>query len=151
MAHVAKGLDLLAVVHVGANMAVTFKNIKLLQTSSITFTRHGSDTDKSYVDVDGSIVTPTSTSLIETKGSLQPFSRKQNRVALDEGMREEDFYVYYTKSDLRTTNQFSNDLPDTCTIDGNPYKIVRKGNWSRFGLSVDNNEYYLQLIQPQGS
>ena len=132
-------------------MAVQFRTIKLLQTSSITFTRHGSDTDKSFVDVDGSIVTPTTTSLIETVGSLQPFSRKQNRVALEEGMREEDFFVYYTKSELRTTDQFANELPDTCTIDGDEYKIVRKGKWTGFGLSVDNNEYYLGLIQPKGS
>ena len=128
-----------------------FRKIKLLETSSITFTRHGSDTDKSFVDLDGSIVTPTTTSLIDTLGSLQPFSRKQNRVALEEGMREEDFFVYYTKSELRTTQQFSNNLPDTCVIDGLDYKVVRKGKWTGFGLSVDNNEYYLQLIQPKGS
>ncbi len=132
-------------------MALGITSIKLLQTHSIDFTRHGSDTDKTYVDVDGSIVTPTTTSTISTEGSLQPFSAKQNRVALDEGMREEDFYVYYSKSDLRTTNQFSNELPDTCTIDGDEYKITRKGNWVGYGLLTDNYEYYLQLIQPKGS
>ncbi len=132
-------------------VVVASSTIKLLQTHSIDFTRHGSDTDKTYVDVDGSIVTPTTTSTISTEGSLQPFSVKQNRVALDEGMREEDFFVYYSKSVLRTTNQFSNLLPDTCTIDGDEYKVTRKGNWTGYGLLVDNNEYYLQLIQPQGS
>ncbi len=132
-------------------MSLGITTIKLLQTSQITFTRHGSDTDKSFVDVDGSIVTPTTTSLIETEGSLQPFSRKQSRIALDEGMREEDFFVYYSKSELRTTNQFDNNLPDTCVIDGQDYKVTRKGNWTGFGLLVDNNEYYLQLIQPKGS
>ncbi len=133
------------------DMALSKTSIKLLQTHQITFTRHGSETDKSYVDVDGSIVSPTTTSLIETEGSLQPFSVKQNRVALDEGMREEDFYVYYSKSSLRTTNQFSNNLPDTCVIDGQGYKVTRKGNWTGFGLLTDNYEYYLQLIQPKGS
>lgn len=132
-------------------MTTFFTNIELLQTSAITFTRHGSDTDKSFVDVDGSIVSPTTTTLIDTVGSLQPFSRKQSRVVLDEGMREEDFFVYYSKSELRTTNQFENNLPDTCVIDGQDYKVTRKGNWTGFGLSVDNNEYYLQLIHPKGS
>lgn len=132
-------------------MALASRKIKLLETHQITFTRHGSNTDKSYVDIDGNIVSPTTTSLIETQGSLQPFSKKQNRVALDEGMREEDFYVYYSKSDLRTTNQFTNELPDTCSIDGQEYKVTRKGNWTGYGLTVDNNEYYLQLIHPKGS
>ena len=127
------------------------RKLKLLQTQQIDFTRHGSDTDKPFVDRSGNIVTPTTTTIISTEGSLQPFSRKQNRVALDEGMREEDFFVYYTTSELRTTNQFSNEIPDTCTIDGDEYKIVRKGAWNDFGLSADNNEYYLQLIQPKGS
>lgn len=127
------------------------RRIKLLETSSIDFTRHGSATDKTYVDKSGATIAPTATSIISTVGSLQPFSKKQNRVALDEGMREEDFYVYYTKSVLRTTNQFTNELPDTCTIDGDEYKVVRKGNWTRYGLAVDNNEYYLELIQPKGS
>lgn len=132
-------------------MVLQTRTLKLLQTHQIDFTRHGSDTDKSYVDKSGNVVSPTTTSTISTEGSLQPYSIKQNRVALDEGMREEDFYVYYTKSELRTTNQFSNSLPDTCTILTDEYKVTRKGNWTGFDLATDNYEYYLQLIQPKGS
>lgn len=126
-------------------------SLKLLQTHKITFTRHGSATDKTYVDEYGDTIAPNTTSQIETCGSLQPFSKKKNRVGLPEGFREEDFLVYYSTADLRTTEQFDNLLPDTCTIDGKEYKVVRKGNWTGFGLTVDNNEYYLQLIQPKGS
>ena len=125
--------------------------LKLLQTHEITFTRHGDDSDKTYVDEYGDTVAPTTTSEIVTCGSLQPFSKKQNRVGLDEGFREEDYYVYYSTAVLRTTDQFENTIPDTCTIDGDAYKVTRKGNWSGFSLSVDNFEYYLQLIQPKGS
>ena len=125
--------------------------IKLLQTHSITFTRTGDDTDKIYVDDYGKPVKPTTTSQIETCGSLQPFSKKQNRVGLPEGFREEDYYVYYSKCELRTIEQFDNNLADTCTIDGREFKVLRKGNWMGFGLVSDNYEYYLQLIQPKGS
>ncbi len=125
--------------------------MRLLQTHKITFIRHGSDTDKTWIDEYGDIQRPTEVTEIETCGSLQPFSKKQNRVGLDEGFREEDFLVYYTKADLRTTEQFSNDIPDTCTIDGKEYKVTRKGNWTGFDLCTDHNEYYLQLIQPKGS
>ena len=132
-------------------MVARSRTLKLLQTHSIDFTRHGSDTDKTYVDEFGEIVAPTTTEIISTQGSLQPFSRKQNRVALEEGFREEDFWVYYTTSELRTTEQFENLTPDTCTIDGKEYKATRKGDWTGFKLASDNNEYYLQLIQPKGS
>ncbi len=126
-------------------------SITLLETHSIDFTRHGSDTDKTYVDEYGNIVSPTTTTTISTIGSLQPFSKYQSRVGLEEGFREEDYFVYYSKDVLRTTNQFDNNLPDTCVIDGNSYKVTRKGLWTSYGLLSDNNEYYLQLIQPQGS
>lgn len=125
--------------------------MQLLKTHNITFTRTGSLTDKPIVNEYGEIVTPTTTSTIETCGSLQPFSKKQNRVGLPEGFREEDFLVYYTQSELRTTEQFSGLLPDRCTIDGKDYKVTRKGDWSGFGLRADNYEYYLQLVQPKGS
>jgi hypothetical protein len=125
--------------------------MRLLQTHKIVFTRHGSDSDKTYVDEYGDTISPSETSEIVTCGSLQPFSKKNNRVGLPEGFREEDFYVYYTKSSLRTTNQFQNEIPDTCSIEGREYKVTTKGNWTGFGLSVDNYEYYLQLIQPKGS
>ena len=129
--------------------------LKLLQTHSITFTRYGSDSDKTYINPYGESVAPTGTSQIETQGSLQPFSKKQNRVNLPEGSREEDFYVYYTDTELtpelRTTEQFSNNVPDTCTISGKEYKVLRKGDWSGYNLTADNFEYYLQLIQPKGS
>ena len=124
---------------------------RLFQTHKITFTRHGDASDKTYIDEYGNSISPTETSLIETCGSLQPFSKKQNRLGLEEGFREEDFLVYYSQSDLRTTEQFSNDIPDTCTIGGKDYKITRKGKWDGFGLCNDHYEYFLQLIQPKGS
>jgi hypothetical protein len=125
--------------------------IKLLQTHNIMFTRHGNASDKNYIDEYGDVIASTTVSYIETQGSLQPFSKKQNRVGLAEGFREEDYLVYYTQSDLRAMEQFENLQPDTCTINGKQFKVTRKGDWSGFGLKVDNYEYYLQLIQPQGS
>lgn len=129
--------------------------LKLLQTHTITFTRHGSDSDKPYINEYGESVAPSGTSEIVTQGSLQPFSKKNNRLSLPEGTREEDFWVYYTDAlltpELRTTEQFDNNLPDTCTIDGKIYKVLRKGDWSGYKLTVDNYEYYLQLVQPKGS
>jgi len=132
------------------------KKLKLLQTHNITFTRHGSDTSETYIDEYGDSIAPTETSEIETCGSLQPFSSKRQRVMLPEGSRESDFLVYYTQevlvaTDLRTTGQFDNTIPDTCTIKGLNYKVTKTGDWDEYGLAVNNNEYVLQLIQPEGS
>lgn len=124
---------------------------RLMRTNSITFTRYGDDTDKTYVDDYGNTVAPTTITTIETCGSLQPISKKQNRVGNEEGFREEDHLVYYTTSELRTIEQFDNFTADTCEIDGKHYKVTRRGNWTGFGLRTDHNEYFLQLIQPKGS
>jgi len=132
--------------------------LKLMQTHQITFTRHGDDTDKTYVDEYGNTIAPTTTSEIVTCGSLQPFSKKQNRVGLPEGFREEDYWVYYSTSNLRTIEQFDNLTCDSCVnpLDGKTYKVLRKGRWNEFcvdgkSLLANNNEYYLQLVQPKGS
>lgn len=122
-----------------------------LQTHSITFIRHGNETDVPYGDEYGDVVTPTTELEIETCGSLQPVSAMERRVGLSEGFRTEDTYKYYTTSNLRTTDQFTNLLPDICTISGRKYKITRKGDWEGFGLSVDHNTYYLALVNPEGS
>lgn len=131
-------------------------NMKLLQTHNITFTRHGSDTDKVYVDEYGNAAQPVTESLIDTVGSLQPFSGKDLRIPLEIGVRENIYWIYYTLANLRTTDEFENLLPDTCEIKGKKYKVTRFGDWDDFKLDgrsmyASNNEYYLQLIQPKGS
>lgn len=125
--------------------------LKLLQTHTIVFTRTGSDSEKPYVDEYGKTVTPSTTTLISTQGSLQPRSKANNRLNLPEGVREQDHFSYYTTTDLRTVDQFGNNLADTCEINGKQYKVTREGNWTGFNLTPDHHEYFLQLIQPFGS
>lgn len=129
--------------------------LKLMQTHSVTFTRL---IESPYVDEDGDVVQSSTSEEISTCGSLQPFSKKQNRVGLPEGFREEDYWVYYSECALRTIEQFDNLTADRCVnpIDGKSYKVLRKGNWNDFQINgkplrTNNNEYYLQLIQPKGS
>jgi len=127
------------------------RKLRLLQTHSIVFTRTGSTTDKPYVNEYGETVTPSTTSQISTIGSLQPRSRMNNRSAKPDGMMEQDYYSYYTDSDLRTVEQVGNNLADRCTINDKEFKVTREGNWDGFGLTVDHKEYFLQMIQPLGS
>lgn len=111
--------------------------ISLLQTHSITFSRPSSGY---YVDgewVDGAITTIPST------GSLQPY--KQGKVSLipPEGLRTTDLRLYYTKTLLRTADEFQDITADYCVIGGRQFQVFDFEDWSGYGLETDHYKYLL--------
>ncbi len=124
--------------------------MRLMNTHSVVFTRTGTPTEKPRFNSTGRAVHPDETSEITATGSLQPYSTMNNRLPLPEGVREEDCRIFYSKDDLRTVEQFNNNLADKAEIEGKWYKVMRKGPWQGFKTRVDHYEYYLELIQPKG-
>jgi hypothetical protein len=80
------------------------------------------------------------TTPINVKGSIQPYSPNNSQVVLPEGIRASDAVTIWTKTLIRTANQFSKTLADTTVIDGQEYLAIDVANWARHGLRLDHYE-----------
>ena len=120
---------------------------RLMKTHKLVFVRTDVDNDELLIDSSGQEVSNTSTRNITAWGSLQPFSKMNNRKLLPEGAREEDYKVFYTKVELRTVDEAGAEESDVTTYKGKDYRVIRMGDWTDFGLRANHGEYYLELIQ----
>lgn len=100
---------------------------RLLKKNALTFTRITENTG-SWND-DGEWVEGTTTTTIETTGSLQPFNQGKERVDLPEGLRPTHIKVYYTQTKLFTIDDRTIQEPDKTTIDGIPFVVYDVEDW----------------------
>ena len=110
-------------------------SLGLLKTTVLTFTRF----EEGNYDVGGTEewVDGTPTPVI-AEGSLQPFREGTSKVVLPEGTKTQDARLFYTKTLLRTEDEFNNTVADTTVINGATYEVFNSGDWNQFGLSVDH-------------
>lgn len=104
--------------------------ISLLNTSTLTFSRPSSG--DSYDD-DGNAVEVTSNTFT-AKGSLQPVNGGKLRSVLPEGVTASSGFVFYTKTLIRTVDQFTKLDSDTACINGRTFISFSTGDWSNFSL-----------------
>jgi len=117
------------------------------ETDELTFTIE--DASGGYFDdnenwVQGDLTTE------DVKGSLQPFRTvSQTQLTLPSGVKSDDARLFYTRSDvdLSSAKDRGDKLGDTTVIEGSPYFIQDKGNWSRLGVCANHKVYLLLLNQ----
>lgn len=117
------------------------------ESDSLTFTIE--DSSGGYFDdnenwVQGELTTVT------VAGSLQPYRTvSQTQLTLPSGVKSDDARLFYTRSstDLTSAKDRGNKLGDTTTVEGSPYFIHDKGNWSRLGVCANHKVYLLLLNQ----
>lgn len=129
--------------------------ISLMTTESLDFER---DSAGGYLDAGGNWVESTKTTLEYVEGNLQPFRTGNNllkngeyRQITDAGYSASDARIFYTKTRLRTANQFTKTKADRTQIDGLWYNVFSVKDWSRYGLGSDHYECILvREDQPVG-
>lgn len=84
--------------------------------------------------------TPTK---VNTKGSLQPYRKGTETIALPEGMKSEDGRVYFCKTLLTTSDQFDGTNASTTVIGGKTFYVYDKEDFTGYGLLADHYKYYL--------
>ena len=125
-------------------------SIALLQTHTQVFTWLGDATNKGYVDLAGNWIPPVAdTHTLTSTGSLQPYMQGMTRLTLPEGMRERDAYVWISADDIRSLDEEEKLEPAVTTIKGRTFEIVKKADWTGFGLTVDHYEYLLYKQSPE--
>lgn len=99
--------------------------MSLFDQVSLDFTRYGESTVDNY----GSVVKGP-TSVINTKGSLQPYRLGDKTVIVPEGSNPNDIRLYYTKTLLKNADTGTDSYPDTCVISGRTYEVFDTGDWT---------------------
>lgn len=67
---------------------------------------------------------------IHTRGSLQPYRKGKTRLVLPDGILSKDAYIYFTQSELKSTDHIESSDGDKCTIKGSEYIVADLEDWS---------------------
>jgi hypothetical protein len=108
--------------------------LKLMRTSTLVIKRDGGS---GFWDEKGRWVTPTPVD-ITIQCSIQPFKMGANQLILPSGKTASDARIIRTTTSLNTSDQFSKELADTTTIEGQNYYAMAVENWNLSGLSTDH-------------
>lgn len=68
---------------------------------------------------------------VKIKCSIQPYSKGTSQMTLPEGLQAEDTNIVYTKTPIKTVNQYDFTTADRTTIDGLVYVALNSANWNR--------------------
>jgi hypothetical protein len=99
---------------------------RLLKETPLTFARYGeSDTDDNGYEIEGA-VTP-----FEAEGSLQPLGAGDAQRVSADGVDAYSAYYYYTRTQLRSTDEEARTTSDTTVIDGRKYEVFDTGDWNK--------------------
>lgn len=95
---------------------------------------------------DGKWISTASTTTIPIKCSIQPYSTaKQERMILPSGFISKDAQVIFTKTQLKTVDQFSVSEADRTFIDGLEYVAMSVKDWSR--LNIRSAHYEVLFVR----
>lgn len=101
--------------------------LQLLKQRTLTFNRPA---ETSYVDDAGVLVTATTSTTFDAKGSLQPLSNKDKSAIQNEsGVRVKQAFYFFTKTaDIRTIDDDAAE-PDYTTIGGKRFEVWANSPW----------------------
>lgn len=117
---------------------------RLLKIYPLTFQRYD-EVNGGYLDANNNYVSGGRTPVI-TEGNLQPYRMGTTQLTLPEGYKAEESLIYYTKTEIKTVEQFGKSEADETTIDGFEYVAHASGNWNRYsGLRL--NHYKILLVR----
>lgn len=121
--------------------------ISLLTHSTLTFDRDGGDGE---YNESGEWVPATPTQFT-AQGNLQPFRQGKEQTILPEGKTAGDAFIFYTKTQLKTTSQFTDTLADETVIDGLAYYVLAVEDWSKQGTLLPQHYKCILLRKDQNT
>ena len=113
--------------------------LTLFNTHTLSFERKGTD---GYYDDDGNWVEGTAGQPLEVRGGLQPFRQGKTTVDTPNGVTAKDMRLFYTKTKLRTIDEYTLEEADRTTIDAIPYRVWHIESW-QLGLPASHYKTYL--------
>lgn len=109
---------------------------RLMRSLPLTLQR---DSAEGYWSEEGDWVEGGSTP-VDIFCSIQPFQKGTTRVVLPSGITTSDALTIYTKSEVKTADQYDFSTADRATIDSKVYIATNIMNWSRHKLRTANYE-----------
>lgn len=114
--------------------------MRLLQTETFKVLRASSGYE-GYDDGDGNwIPANQSTNQFTAKGSIQPVTGNDIRL-LPEAYKTTALYKIFTKTKLKSVDQFNNKQADTIIIDGEEFQVQIVENWRQL-----NTKHYKVFV-----
>lgn len=117
--------------------------MSLLNRTSLTFKRPNR---KDEYDENGRPIERENFQTIFSKGNLQPFLKGTTHINLPEGISSESAWTYFTKTELRGSNQGTGYPADFTTIKGDEYIVFNDGDWNQ-QAGVRNSHYEVILVK----
>lgn len=108
---------------------------QLLNKTSLNLYRV--DGSSGYLDDNNNWVKGAET-VIPIKCSLQPYRNGRTERDLPDGVYSEDAFFVYSKSEMLTTDEFSNRVADQIEIDGRRYECFFSEPWVFYNLQADH-------------
>lgn len=103
---------------------------------------------------DGEWVNSSSVESINIRCSIQPFgTAKEHRIVAPAGFTARDAQVVFTKTKLKTVDQFSVAEADRATIDNHEYIAKTVENWSRHNIRSSHYQvlFVRRDLSPNGT
>lgn len=95
------------------------------------------------VDSRNRIRPPTRTPITFMECTIQP-STQNELLVLDEGLRDKNVFTMYTKTEIRSVVEGTNQLPDIVVIDSIEYTVIKSMPWNNNII----NHYKALLVKP---
>ena len=116
----------------------------MLKTRTLTFDRTAEGYHQAGEWVEGAITK------VLAEGSLQPLNRRTYQVnstlskeVEDRGMSSSDIRVFYTETELRTAEEYTNTSADITYINSIPYEPVLVNPWTELDSDLEHYEVFL--------
>ena len=74
--------------------------------------------------------------------NIQPFRKGVSQSILPQGISASDVLVIYSRTEMKTANEFNNTRADTATIDGLTYEVMAVENQARNSMSLNHYKAY---------
>ncbi len=91
-----------------------------------------------YLDDNGNWINSVSETTVPIRCSLQPFRNGDQQLDLPDGIRSEDAYFVYTKTEILSGDDRTKQQADETEIKGVRYECFRVEDWTHYGLSTDH-------------
>src|SRR5690606_13228252 len=113
---------------------------RLLKTHTLQFT---SDAVDGYYDDGGNWGDPEPSDPFDVKGNIQPFIMGWSQRALPEGSTAIDARIFYSVTNLTPTDERLGVIGDKTIIDGIPFRVYHKMDWTGYGTRIQHYKYIL--------
>jgi hypothetical protein len=110
--------------------------MRLLNTHELEFV--SDDEGDGYLDPETrEWIRDETPNVFKVKGSLQPFTGKTRELQV-QGLKSVDVRVFYTKSKLKTVEEYGEASADTTKINGIPYIVNNVEDWTGVSRRIDH-------------